>query len=105
MWDSSTGFLLLLYICSYYHQPATFAFSATYTNVSAHLDGVPETTESQQQYVIHTVARLQRDAKLCRYWQEFLAELRRVTSEKYGPEFIDDCLSLEVDAVKEKYGS
>ena len=55
--------------------------------------------------MIHTVACLQRDAKLCRYWQEFLAELRRVTSEKYGPEFIDDCLSLEVDAVKEKYGS
>ena len=40
-----------------------------------------------------------------RYWQEFLAELRRVTSEKFGAEFIDDCLSMEVEDVKAKYGA
>jgi hypothetical protein len=40
-----------------------------------------------------------------RYWQEFLSELRKITSTKFGAEFIDDCLSMDVDAVKAKYGA
>jgi hypothetical protein len=40
-----------------------------------------------------------------RYWEEFLAELRRATSSKFGAEFIDDCMSMDVSEVKLKYGA
>ena len=40
-----------------------------------------------------------------RYWQEFLAELRKVTSQKFGADFIDDCLHMQAEEVKEKYGA
>jgi len=62
--------------------------SAGYACVSALLDGVPESKESQQ-----------------KYWQEFLAELRQAMSQKFGVDFIDDCLNMEAEEIKTKYGA
>jgi hypothetical protein len=80
--------------------------AARYKDVSAHLDGVPESAEAQQQCVIFSWRHIILSHDHCfRYWQEFLSELRKIASTKFGAEFVDDCLRMELDDVKDKYGS
>ena len=38
------------------------------------------------------------------YWQNFLGELRSELNPKYGDEFIDDCIRLDKEEIKTKYG-
>ena len=54
--------------------------------ISAHMTGAPSVED--------------RDA----YWVEFLNELRANLNPKYGPDFVDDCITLAPEVIKEKYG-
>jgi hypothetical protein len=38
------------------------------------------------------------------YWESFLNELRASLNSKYGEDFIDDCLNMDNELVKQKYG-
>ena len=42
-------------------------------------------------------------AEQAAHWVGFLDELRAALNPKYGPDFIDDCLTMDKDEVKEKY--
>lgn len=60
-----------------------------YIEVSAQLPGAPNNDDA---------------AERAAYWSTFLTELRSELNCKYGEDFIDDCLNMEVEAVKQKYG-
>lgn len=56
-----------------------------YTKVDTRLTGAPQ------------------DADLDAFWEDLLKEVRETTATQVGPEFIDDCYKLDVDALKKKY--
>ncbi len=57
-----------------------------YEEISAWMPGAPVESEREQ------------------YWQVLLGDLREALNSKYGEAFVDDCLLLEVETVKHKYG-
>jgi hypothetical protein len=62
------------------------ASAGRYEDIDPHMPGAP--------------ALADRDT----YWQTFLGELRQSLNVKYGEEFIDDCIRLDKEEIKEKYG-
>lgn len=60
-----------------------------YTAVDARMPGAPDHND--------VVAREE-------YWAAFLQELKNTLNPKYGEEFIEDCLHMDKEEVKSKYG-
>ena len=63
--------------------------SGGYVSISPHMPGAPDNSNLAERQ---------------QFWDQFIGELRAALNPKYGEDFIDDCLNMDVSEVKLKYG-